>query len=230
MKPTPMTTPATAPTLATARAATNRLLSDGTYTYTYDDEGNRLTKVKTGEATTYTWDYRNRLTGVTIVDASGVRVITYKYDVNNQLISRSNALNGGTATVDRYIYDGQQIVLSFNGSNALTARNLWGPQVDQLLFQEQVSSTSSPGTLYTAITDHLQSVREVVNTSGTSVGHVNYDSFGRRVSVTGTVPAFGYTGKLFDGSTGLQYNWHRWYDAAIGKWISSPLKYSRLGG
>ena len=104
--------------------------------------------------------------------------------------------------------------------NQSSAHSLPRQQVDQLLFQEQVSSTSSPGTLYTAITDHLQSVREAVNTSGTSVGHVNYDSFGRRVSVTGTVPAFGYTGKLFDGSTGLQYNWHRWYDSSIGKWMS----------
>ena len=42
----------------------NELLSDGTYNYTYDNDGNLLTKtqISNGQATQYTWDYRNRLT------------------------------------------------------------------------------------------------------------------------------------------------------------------------
>ncbi len=41
----------------------NRLSSDGVYTYSYDDEGNRTgrTKIGTSDITTYMWDYRNRL-------------------------------------------------------------------------------------------------------------------------------------------------------------------------
>ncbi|MCX5685494.1 MAG: hypothetical protein NT049_17700 [Planctomycetota bacterium] len=45
----------------------NRLTSDGTYTYAYDDEGNlvlRTDPAATGSAvktTEYAWDYRNRL-------------------------------------------------------------------------------------------------------------------------------------------------------------------------
>lgn len=51
----------------------NRLLSDGTHNYTYDDEGNTLTKVRIsdGERTEYTWDYRNRLTQVVVKDSGG---------------------------------------------------------------------------------------------------------------------------------------------------------------
>ena len=42
----------------------NRYATDGTFTYTYDDEGNTKTKTEivTGEVTEYVWDYRNRLT------------------------------------------------------------------------------------------------------------------------------------------------------------------------
>ena len=39
--------------------------------YTYDDEGNMLTKTKisNGEVTTNSWDYRNRLTHIVVKDA-----------------------------------------------------------------------------------------------------------------------------------------------------------------
>jgi len=42
--------------------ANNRLLADGTYNYSYDDEGNRTyrTNIATGEVVEYTRDHRNR--------------------------------------------------------------------------------------------------------------------------------------------------------------------------
>jgi hypothetical protein len=44
----------------------NEILSDGTYTYSYDAEGNCTERVNiaTGADTDYTWDLRNRLTEV----------------------------------------------------------------------------------------------------------------------------------------------------------------------
>ncbi len=52
----------------------NRLLTDGVYNYSYDDdEGNRTkrTEIATGKVTEYNWDYRNRLTSVVFKDAGG---------------------------------------------------------------------------------------------------------------------------------------------------------------
>ena len=45
----------------------NRLMDDGRFVYTYDNEGNRLTRTEhaTGVITSYEWDHRNRLTTVT---------------------------------------------------------------------------------------------------------------------------------------------------------------------
>jgi hypothetical protein len=69
----------------------NQLLSDGTYDYTYDAEGNRTsrTNIATGEVTAYAWDYRNRLTQVTSLDASNnvTQTVKYTYDVNNNRIA-----------------------------------------------------------------------------------------------------------------------------------------------
>ena len=39
-------------------------------------------------------------------------------------------------------------------------------------------------------------------------------------TLNGYSPLMKYTGKPFDVVTGLQYNLHRWYDAATGRWIS----------
>jgi YD repeat-containing protein len=66
----------------------NRLLSDGVYNYTYDNEGNRTrrTNIATGEVTEYTWDYRNRLTRVVICTSAG-GVITCQIICTNQPLS-----------------------------------------------------------------------------------------------------------------------------------------------
>lgn len=65
--------------------AGNRLTSDGTYNYTYDNEGNLLTKtrISDGERTEYTWDYRNRLIRIMVKDSQGIiqKEARYTYDV-----------------------------------------------------------------------------------------------------------------------------------------------------
>jgi YD repeat-containing protein len=82
--------------------AGNELLTDGTYSYTYDHNGNLVTQkdISTGVVTTYTWDYRNRLTEVQV----GSSTETFTYDVNNNRIGES--LNG-TVTVHRLKADVQ---------------------------------------------------------------------------------------------------------------------------
>ena len=68
-----------------------------------------------------------------------------------------------------------------------------------------------------SLTDHLGTVRDILGDTST---HLIYDSFGNLIS--GTNPLlFGYTGKAFDTDTQLQNNINRWYDATIGRWLST---------
>jgi RHS repeat-associated protein len=73
-----------------------------------------------------------------------------------------------------------------------------------------------------ALTDHLGSVRDLVNDAGVLENHKSYDSFGRVIAETNAAEdtAFGFTGRFFDDDTGLQNNLNRWYDASVGRWIS----------
>jgi RHS repeat-associated protein len=54
------------------------------------------------------------------------------------------------------------------------------------------------------------------------VNHITYDAFGNITSETApsTFHIYAYTGRERDHESDLQYNWHRYYDASIGQWIS----------
>jgi RHS repeat-associated protein len=200
----------------------NQLLTDGTYNYTYDDEGNRTRRVEisTGKITEYVWDYRNRLTSVVFKDASGVvtKTISYTYDVNDRRIGKS--IDG--VVTERYVYDGNNIALVFDGAGNQTHRYLYGTGVDQILADER------GGSVVWALADNLGTVRDVVDGGGVVLNHVTYDSFGRVISQTNPAVEFryGYTGREQDSETGLDYYRARYYDSAVGRFISEdPLRF-----
>ena len=143
---------------------------------------------------------------------------------------------GGVATVSenrRFVYDGNQIVLQLDRTdgNAMAAsdlshRYLWGPAVDQLMADEQVSNSDL---VVWALTDQENSVRDLATySSGTTtiVTDQIFSAYGQIVSQRNltTNPMvtclFGYTGRPFDAATGLQDNDNRWYDAVTGRWLS----------
>jgi len=114
----------------------NRLLSDGTYRYEYDAEGNRVARFidsdKSGTLTegdtdlmAYTWDNRNRLTEIAHRAVFGKAVdwtADYIYDALNHRIG-SLYDNNGDGTIDReerYAWEGKNVVLDFVDSDGAT--------------------------------------------------------------------------------------------------------------
>ncbi len=194
----------------------NQLLTDGTYNYEYDGEGNRTlrTEIGTGKVTEYVWDYRNRLTSVRFKDAGGsvTKTIEYTYDVNDRRIGKK--IDG--VVTERYVYDRNQISLVFDGAGSQTHRYLYGTQIDQVLADER------GGTVVWALSDNQGTVRDIVDGNGTILNHVTYDSFGKVVSQSDASVEFryGYTGREQDGETGLDYYRARYYDTANGRFIS----------
>jgi RHS repeat-associated protein len=122
----------------------NELLSDGTYTYSYDGEGNQTARwvnnngvsessPQSGDTdvTIYTWDNRNRLTSMTQYanyDAykglgsynspTPEMTVTYIYDAFDRWIGETvTAYSGGSPSsvqTTDFVYDGNQIVLQFD--------------------------------------------------------------------------------------------------------------------
>ncbi|MEJ7591978.1 MAG: RHS repeat-associated core domain-containing protein [Planctomycetaceae bacterium] len=223
----------------------NRVTSDGTYNYTYDDEGNRISRTKISDSTKveYTWDHRNRLTDVVFKNASGTvtKKVQYQYDVFDRRIGKKiDATGDGMYESATYwVYDDagkrdpntgtrlDDIVLEFidadgdgSGLATLSTRYLHGPGVDQILASEATS-----GNVVTwALADHQGTVRDMVRyASGTTtvVNHRKYDAFGTVTSESDATVKFlySYTGREWDGDAGLYYYRARWYDAKIGRFI-----------
>jgi RHS repeat-associated protein len=209
----------------------NQLLSDGTYSYEYDGEGNRTkrTETSTGKVTEYVWDYRNRLTKVSFKDAAGneVKTIQYIYDVDNRRIAKIIDADGAGAaapTTERYVYDGQNIVLSFDGGGTQTHRYFYGTGVDQVLADE-----NAQGRVLWTLTDSQGTVRDLIDSAGVIQNHITYDSFGKITNQTNssTTTIFGYTGREYDSETEQYYYRARYYDQNIGRFISEdPISFN----
>ncbi|QGJ68575.1 Hypothetical protein PBC10988_2360 [Planctomycetales bacterium 10988] len=212
----------------------NQLLSDGVYNYEYDNEGNRIRRTSTDpmneDYTQYEWDHRNRLIGIFEYEKVGVEFVmvssvVYTYDVFDRRIEKVIDTNADATPekIERYIYDGEHIALVFDGldNNALTNRYLHGPAVDQILADEQLVNGLFDQILW-PLTDHLGSVRDLADSSGEIVNHIVYDSFGNILSETdpSVEHLFAYTGRERDAESDLYYYRARYYDPAVGRFLS----------
>ena len=209
----------------------NRLTSDGTYYYTYDNEGNRTGKYSDASRTTpvekYFWDHRNRMTKTELyVSGELDKTVEYAYDHDNRMYSR--IVDAASDSRQIFVRDNDQIVLELaddnvgdvNGSD-LTRRALWQlDAVDQLLAEGHIGDDT-----YWMLTDHLGTVRDMVAynsaTDTTALEqHNEFTSFGVLLS-TPTIESLGlYTGRFYDYLTQKQYNRERWYDLSSGRWMS----------
>jgi len=200
----------------------NQLLEDSKYLYEYDIVGNRTKR--TDKSTNEVMEYRcrDRLMAIVVKNALGeiLRTAEYTYDVYNQRIAKTVDVDGAgaaVATTEHYVYGSDQnIGLVFDENGNVNHRYLFGNGVDQ------IEADESNGNIRWALTDHLGSVRDVVDDSGTVLNHIVYDAFGGVTSQTdeSVVFRYGYTARELDAESGLQYNRARYFDPAVGRFIS----------
>jgi RHS repeat-associated protein len=76
--------------------------------------------------------------------------------------------------------------------------------------------------LYYIITDHLGTPQQIVDSAGTVVWHAAYLPFGKAQLVTETITCnLRFPGQYFDAETGLHYNFHRFYNAETGRYMTA---------
>ncbi len=190
----------------------NELTSLPGTTYTYDNNGNTATKVVSGATTSYTWDYENRLAQVTLPGTGGT--VTFKYDPFGRRVQKSFTV-GSTTTTTNYLYDGANVLEEVNNAGTLQARYTHSSGIDEPLAEKRGTTAS----YYEA--DGLGSVTSLSNTSGALANTYTYDAYGKLTASTGTVVnPFRFTGREFDGETGIYEYRARYYDAPTGRFAT----------
>jgi RHS repeat-associated protein len=204
----------------------DRLLTTGTDTYSWDDEGNLQSVVpaQAGTQTTYEWDFDNRLIKATTTDGS---VVQYTYDADGnrvQTITTKNGLSvirnylvdteGGLShVVAETDYDGELVALYVRAGDELLAEIFPSPRRGEGQGEGAVRYYHPEG---------IGSIRVLTDTSAAVTDTYSYTAFGEPLSRTGTDPnPYQYTGEPRDSVTGLNYHRARWLDMGVGRFISS---------
>jgi RHS repeat-associated protein len=119
--------------------------------------------------------------------------------------------------VENYYLDRDNIAFVTDGDGKQTFHYLYGMGADQVLAQD-----SETGMVW-SLADRLGSIDVLTNEQGVIVDQRTYDSFGNTLSqLDPTVKfRFGYTGRESDPETGLYYYRARYFDANVGRFIST---------
>jgi RHS repeat-associated protein len=188
--------------------ANNRLLSFNGTNFTYNNNGNRISKTDASGTTTYHYDSENRLIGIDKPDGA---VITYRYDPFGRRIEKN--VNG---TITRYLYDGEDILYELDGSNTILARYTHGPGIDEPLIMERDAAN------YYYHADGLGSITHITDAAGNIVQSYVYSAFGEIVTQEGGLSnPFTYISREYDPESGLYYYRARYYDAEVGRFLQT---------
>ena len=176
--------------------------------YTYDGNGNTLTKTGPEGTVTYTYNALNQLTGAATNDG------TASYTYNAQGI-RTGKQVGETET--HFLLDGGNVVAEVQ-NNTVTASYLRGIN---LIFR-----TAGAETTYYLFNAHGDVVN-LVNPDGAVIKIYDYDAFGNEKSHDPADPnPFRYCGEYWDAETKTYYLRARYYAPDIGRFTQQDTHWN----
>lgn len=204
----------------------NRLLSitKGTSTraFTFDAAGNTKTDSRSGAfGMSFEYDVEGRLSKAYKTNAPTEGGV-YRYDALNRLVSRAVTQSvAPLSTATHYIHDIYDRIIAETDSAGVTKREyIWLNDLPVAVIDK--ADTAAP-VIYYVVCDHLGRPARMIGEDGAWVWDVIYSPFGA-VSYIWENPAvmnLRFPGQWFQLESGLAYNWHRHYDASIGRYLQS---------
>ena len=213
-------------------------LPDGqTFTPTHDIVGNP-SHVMTGNGTRYaaTWSYGRRLTGL----SSGSEAFSYSYNADGirttktvNGVKHTYALSGTTILNEEWTENGSQIIKEtvYSGSTELyTLVYLYDENGAPIGYRYRTPSYARGVFDGYFFEKNLQGdIVAVYNQNGIKVAGYAYDAWGSctttyyngGANTAAKYNPFRYRGYYYDSETGLYYLQSRYYDSAMGRFISA---------
>ena len=179
--------------------------------YSYDANGNQITKTAESKTEINIYDGLNQLIGFT----DGETTASYKYNADG--LRTSKTVDGKTIN---HIWDGnKQIVVDMDDSDWYSAEVYVRGTNLLAKFSKQSGNVKTDYQYYTQ--NAHGDVVNLTDSTGTVAKSYKYDAFGVEQNVDDADDnAFRYCGEYFDAETGTIYLRARYYNPTIGRFIS----------
>lgn len=184
-----------------------------TVSYAYSANGELATRTDPAGTTTYAYDALGNLR--LVYRPAPTATIEYLVDGLNRRVGKKV----GGVLQQVFLYDeADRIIAELDGAGAVVSRFVYGtrPHVPEYMVKN--------GTTYRLVTDHLGSVRLVVQVAAGSLTiaqQCEFDPWGQVTCSQGPgFQPFGFAGGLYDPDTGLVRFGVRDYDPAVGRWTA----------
>ena len=175
--------------------------------YTYDANGNQITKTTSEKTETNTYDALNQLVGFT----DGTATASYTYGVSG--LRDSKTVNGVTTT---HIWIGSQVVVDYTTHYTATVY-IRGTSLAAAFDWDEGSKGDNRFYTQNAHGD----VVNITDADGDVIKSYTYDAFGVEKNISDIdTNVFRYCGEYFDTETGTIYLRARYYNPTTGRFIS----------
>jgi len=191
---------------------------------------------------TYEWDAENRLRAMTMTNVAGIADanrlrLECAYDYQGRRVAKTVKTWGGSsfgnAVTQRFVYDGWNLLAILNSQSADLVSFVWGQDlsgtldgaggIGGLLWVSEIANGQIADSHFAAYDGNGNATALVAAGSGTPTARYEYSPFGETLRATGPMASanpFRFSTKYADGETGLIYYGYRYYNAAMGRWVS----------
>jgi RHS repeat-associated protein len=194
-----------------------KLSDPGVKSLAYDADGNLVQGYTPGgQQFTANYDSHNHLTGLSY----GSNLVDYSY-LGNILIKKT--VNGVETD---YVYDGLCLIQerNTNPNNNLVNEYTYGlglPGGIGGLLRLNYQVNQGGGSAYSYLHDGKGNVTALLDAAGTVQASYQYDPFGKPMGSSGSInQPMRFSTKPYDDQTGLSYYGYRFYNPALGRWLT----------
>ena len=178
--------------------------------YSYDKNGNQLTKTAEGKTETNTYDGLNQLIGFT----DGETTASYVYNVDG--LRYEKTVDGQTIN---HVWDGNKQIIADVIDNQFYEADCYIRGTNLVAKYNYKNGDKSEYIYYTQ--NAHGDVVNLTNANGEVTKTYKYDAFGVEKDISDSdTNAFRYCGEYYDAESGTIYLRARYYDPTIGRFIS----------